>query len=81
MFRDSGSSAANQYAYLDSIKKRLLPLIHEHHSDGEYVFWPDLASAHYANNVITYFEVNNINYVKRADNPPNLPEVRLIEDF
>ena len=67
MFRDSGSSAVYQYVYLDYIKKRFLPFIHEHHSDGEYVFWPDLTSAHNANNVTTYFEVYNINYVKRAD--------------
>jgi len=81
MFGESGGAAVNQYVYLDFIKERLLPFINEHHSDGEYVFWPDLASDYYAKNVTTYFEANNINYVKRRDNPPNVPEVRPIEDF
>ena len=41
--------AVNQKVYLEEcIKKKLIPFIAKHHSDGEYVFWPDLASAHYA---------------------------------
>ena len=26
-------------------------------------------------------DTNNINYVKKVDNPPNCPELRAIEDF
>ena len=81
IFRESGSLAVNQKVYMDCIKKRFVPFINEHHSDGEYVFWPDLASSHYAKTVTTFFDDNDINYVKRSDNPPNVPEVRPIEDF
>jgi len=39
--------AINQEVYLKNcIKKRLIPFINAHHSDGNYVFWPDLASSH-----------------------------------
>ena len=74
--------AVNQKVYLEEcIKKRLLPFINEHHSDGEYLFWPDLASSHYANSVISFFQQNSINFVTRADNPPCVPECRPIENF
>ena len=46
-FVPSGT-AVNQKIYLEEcIKKRLIPFIKEHHSDGKYVFWPDLAFTHY----------------------------------
>jgi hypothetical protein len=41
--------AVNLKIYLNEcIKKRLLLFINQHHSDGKYIFWPDLASSHYA---------------------------------
>lgn len=74
--------AINQNTYLEQcIKKRLIPFIQEHHSDGQYLFWPDLASAHYAKTVISYLDEKKINYVTKVDNPPNVPELRPIEDF
>ena len=74
--------AVNQHIYLeDCIKKILVPFINEHHSDGEYLFWPDLASAHYANSVIDFLKAQNLNFVEKLDNPPNVPECRPIEDF
>ena len=74
--------AVNQKIYLEHcIQKRLIPFIKKHHSDGNYMFWPDLASSHYAKSVIQFFDENKIKYVKRFDNPANLPEVRPIENF
>jgi len=81
IFRESGF-AVNQEIYLhDCIKKKLVPFIEQYHSDGEYIFWPDLASSHYANSVQDYMNEKNINFVKKEDNPANLPECRPIEDF
>ena len=37
--------------------------------------------ARIAKTVTAYFDDNDINYVKRVDNPPNVPEVRPIMDF
>jgi len=72
----------NQRIYLDEcIKKRLISFIEKHHSDGQYLFWPDLASAHYANSVISFLNEKSINFVPKVKNPPNVPECRPIEDF
>ena len=74
--------AINQYIYLDEcIKKRLIPFIEKHHSDGQYVFWPNLASAHYAKTVIAYLREKKVNFVEKEDNPANVPEARPIENF
>lgn len=74
--------AVNQKIYLEQIiKKRLIPFIERYHSHGKYIFWPDLASAHYAKSVISYLNEKNINFVKKNENPPNVPEIRPIEDF
>ena len=65
----------------DCIIKRLIPFINKHHSDGNYVFWPDLASSHYARSVTNYLDEKNIRYVTKFDNPACVPELRPIEDF
>lgn len=80
-FMQSGG-AVNQKIYLKKcIQDRLMPFITEHHSDGNYVFWPDLASSHYAKTVTSYFRDNGVHFVAKEDNPANLPECRPIEDF
>ena len=74
--------AINQYIYLrECIQKLLVPFIAEHHSDGEYLFWPDLAKVHNAKIVTCYFTQENINFVENTENPSNVPECRPIEDF
>lgn len=74
--------AINQKIYLEEcIKKRLMPFISEYHSDGNYVFWPDLASSHYAKTVTDYLTEQKVTFVSKQENPANLPECRPIEDF
>ena len=74
--------AINQEVYLKScIQRRLIPFINAHHSDGNYVFWPDLASAHYAKTVVDYLNEKKVKFVQKSENPPNVPEARPIEDF
>jgi hypothetical protein len=73
--------AVNNHVYMSYLHKRLLPFINEHHKNGHYLFWPDLASSHYAKDVIAFLETENINYVPKVKNPPNVPEARPIEDF
>jgi hypothetical protein len=74
--------AVNQKIYLNEcIKKRLLPFINQHHSDGQYIFWPDLASSYYAKTVVEYMRDKSVNFVEKAEHPPNMPEVRPIENF
>lgn len=69
-----------QETYLNEcIKKRLLPFITKYHSDGDCLFWPDLASAHYWNIVQEHLTEKNIRCVSYVDNPLNVPQARPIE--
>ena len=47
----------------------------------EIIFWPDLATAHYAQVCLEFLESHDIPYVSKDDNPPNCPEVRPIEQY
>ena len=58
----SKSESIKQHIYLDEcLQKRLVP--NDKHRDGNYLFWPDLASSHYAS--------QNINFVAKDMNPAN----------
>ena len=59
----------------------MIPFIQQHHLEDDYVFWPDLASSHYAKTVIDYLREKNVKFVEKEDNPPNVPECRAIENF
>jgi len=59
----------------------LLPYIRKSYENGEYIFWPDQASSHYAKSVFDHFRDENIDFVEKKDNPANVPEIRPIEDF
>ena len=81
LIRPSGF-AINQKTYLEyCIKARLMPFIEEHRRDKPYVFWPDLASSHYAKTVQNYLMEKKVTFVPKNDNPANVPEARPIEDF
>lgn len=63
----------------ECLQKRLLPLIRKH--DKQVLFWPDLASCHYASSVLEWFREKNILFIEKTVNPPNCPEIRPIEKF
>ena len=48
-----------------------MPFINKHHSDGNYKFWPDLASSHYATEVVEYYRAQKIKFVEKCENPAN----------
>ena len=79
-FAPSGM-AINQNTYLAILKDHLEPFIDKFYPTGGYVFWPDLASSHYANSVKNHLREKNIEYVPKSDNPANVPKARPIEDF
>jgi hypothetical protein len=81
LIRPSKAVAINQETYLEEcLVQRLLPFIEKHHDDGNYIFWPDLASSHYAKQVVSWME-ENVNFVSKDLNPPNVPQARPIEKF
>jgi hypothetical protein len=63
------------------ITQRLVPFIHLYHQDNNYLFWPDLASCHYAGSTMQLLQQLRIVVVDKAMNPPNCPQLRPIEDF
>lgn len=63
----------------ECLQKRLLPLYRKH--EVPPVFWPDLASAHYAKSTLQWFLENDIQYVEKDINPPNCPQLRPIERY
>ena len=77
----SKSFSINQNTYLKKcLQERLLPFINNKFQNENYIFWPDLASSHYADSVVQWME-NNINFVPKDSNPPNVPQARPIENF
>ena len=67
--------------YLEEcIKKRLIPFIQKHHKMSQVVFWPDLATIHYAKNVVEFLE-KNFSIVGKNENPPKARHLRPIERF
>lgn len=81
LFRPSKSEAVDSNIYINQcLEERLLPFIHEYHSDSNYVFWPDLAGCHYSNRTVAWMN-ENIKFVPKALNPPNIPQARPIENF
>jgi hypothetical protein len=72
--------AVRTQTYLNEcIRKRLIPFINRYHVGDSVLFWPDLASAHYAREVQAFLTDHGVSYVKRGQNPPNVPQARPIE--
>ena len=80
MYVHKSKQAIRQDTYLNQcISKRLLPFIDKYHQNGNCLFWPDLASAHYSKSVQERLNEKNVPFVIPKDNPPNAPQVRPIE--
>lgn len=73
--------AINSQRYIQNCLTKLADFIHEYHAEDNIMFWPDLASCHYARESQNWLNAHNIPFVPRNDNPPNLPQARPIEDF
>jgi transposase len=71
----------NSHIYLkECVIARLIPFIQKHHKIENVVFWPDLATIHYANIVKNEIE-EKVSLVLKEQNPPNVPQLRPIEKF
>lgn len=69
-----------QYVYIEQcLQKQLLPFLRDH--TGPVLFWPDLASCHYAKKIIKWYKENDVKLVAKTANPPNCPELRPIENY
>ena len=59
----------------------MIPFIKKHHKIDEVVFWPDMASSHYSKIVTSHLKLENVEFVARNENAPNVPHLRPIEKF
>lgn len=81
VFFKSGLAINKNVYQKECLERRLIPFIKQYYSDGQYVFWPDLASSHYASSVQQYLRDQNVTFVPKNMNPANVPKARPIEDF
>ena len=58
-----------------------MPFIEKYHKNSEILFWPDLATIHYSKEVQNWLFSQNINFVPKTGNAPNVPNARPIEKF
>ena len=76
----TNESNMNATLYLEEcLKKRLLPFIRQHSTST--IFWPNLTVCRYNNSVLEWYETENINFVKKDQNPLNCPELRPVEIY
>jgi hypothetical protein len=73
-----GNMNAENYTH-ECLQKRLLPMVRSH--NYRCIFWPDLASCHYARSTLEWLENNNVEIVPKTMNPPNCPQFRPIEKY
>jgi hypothetical protein len=74
---------------LQSTKKCTYPNVYQYYINSsknttktkKIVFWPDLASAHYAKDTLVRLEIIRIEYVPKEEYPPDVPQIRPIENF
>lgn len=76
-----GGLAVNANVYNEKCIPKLEKFIKKHHQNDKIVFWPDLASSHYAKATIDNLNSRKINFVPKESNPPNVPQLRPIETF
>lgn len=81
VIRQNKAKAINADIYIDQCLPKLKRFIENYHARDEIMFWPDLASSHYAKKTLDWLTSQNIPFVPKKDNPPNIPQARPIEDF
>ena len=54
------------------LMKKILPFLYKHYPEFQYIFWPDLVNAYYSNATVGWMN-ENLNYVTKEINPPNIP--------
>ncbi len=74
-------NAVTAEVYIRECLSRLQDFIDQYHSDDNYIFWTDLASAHYANITQEIYESVGIKFLRKEVNPPNVAQLRPIERF
>ena len=75
----TGATMNGQVYKEKCLQEIVLPFIQSH--EGPVKFWPDLASCHYARDVLEWYKQNNIDVIEKRINPPNCPQFRSLERY
>ena len=76
-----GGLAVNAKVYQKKCLPKVADFIQKCHENDDIVFWSDLASAHYAPTTLEKMQDPQIPFIPKSLNPPNVPQLRPIEDF
>ena len=79
-FCKSGGALKVETYRPECVAKRLMPFIDSKHKREDVLFWPDLASCHYARQTQELLEREGIPFVPKEQNPLVAPQLRPIED-
>ena len=77
----TSGNAVTAAVYIKECLPKLKKFIDTYPREDNYIFWSDLASAHYAKATLEAYEELKIKFVPKSMNPPNVPQLRPIEDF
>lgn len=80
-FQSCRAKAIDSDQYISKCLPKMKRFIDNYHTGDEVIFWPDLASCHYANKTLDWLIKQKIAFVPKKDNPPNVPQARPIENF
>ena len=64
------SEALNSQRYIQNCLTKLDDFIHEYHVGDDIIFWPDLASCHYARDTENWLNDHNISFVPKKTQSP-----------
>ena len=81
IIRPAKAQAINSDIYISQCLPKLKQFIENKHAGDKIMFWPDLASSHYAKKTTDWLTAQNIPFVPKKTNPPNIPQARPIEHF
>ncbi len=63
------------------INECLVPFLDKFHADGDYHFWPDLATSDYAKDTLAIFKEHSIAYIPCPANPQIAPNSAQLKTF
>lgn len=81
LIRPNKAKAVDADVYIGQCLPKLKQFIEKYHADNNIMFWPDLASCHYAKKTLDWLKEQKVPFVPKKDNPPNVPQARPIENF
>lgn len=81
LIRPNKAKAVDSDIYISQCLPKLKQFIDKYHAHDKIMFWPDLASCHYAKNTLDWLTKQKVPFVPKKDNPPNVPQARPIENF